>query len=99
MITRERRIEIKNRVQWLRDTLIPDLIESGTTATAEDFVFCCDAIDELMPRQEKTLDRQRAIHMLFGSGADTAMELAAFFDIDDDQIRAEQEAKDEADRS
>lgn len=88
MINHERRVEIKNRVMWLRDTLIPDLIESGTTATAEDFEFCCAAIEELLPRQETLLSRKQAVAILKGSGADTAMELAAFFDITDEEIEA-----------
>lgn len=94
MLGHERRIEIKNRIQWLRETLIPDLQESGKDATAEDFEFCCDAIEQLLPRQEKAVDRDQAIQMLIGSGADTAMALSEFFEIDDDDIaKAVEEAE------
>lgn len=48
--------EITGYVNWLHDTLIPDLVESGRENTAEDFVQCCEIIEQL----QKELSNERA---------------------------------------
>lgn len=56
--------EISDFVDFLRDTLIPDLHESGTEATAEDFAKCCDIIEQLQEEKnelERKADRARRL--------------------------------------
>ena len=48
--------EIKDHVDFLTNTLIPDLKESGTTATAEDFEKCVKIINQLSKYQAKATD-------------------------------------------
>lgn len=50
---RERDAKVAERVAWLRETLIPDLHESGSDATAEDFEMCCDFLDQYL--SERTI--------------------------------------------
>lgn len=41
--------QVKIYVQWLKDVLIPDLHESGTHETAEDFERCVEIIEARLP--------------------------------------------------
>jgi hypothetical protein len=55
--------EIRGHVEYLRDTLIPDLRVSGLDATADDFEKCCSIIDQLLP--EGMTDREAIIAQLW----------------------------------
>lgn len=39
---------MRDRIAWLRETLIPDLRDSGTDATADDFEMCATMIEQLL---------------------------------------------------
>ena len=44
--------EIDNHVSFLKDTLIPDLYDSGSDATAEDFETCVNMLEFLLDELE-----------------------------------------------
>lgn len=44
--------EIDNQVTFLKETLIPDLQDSGQTATADDFAMCVHMIEFLLGELE-----------------------------------------------
>lgn len=46
-LTAKEELELTSYIGWLEDTLIPDLHESGTDATAEDFERCVKWMREL----------------------------------------------------
>lgn len=63
-------------LEWLRTTLIPDLLESGSEATADDFVKLADMVEKYA-NEETRLQVQDETVQASGQSAEEAVDPAS----------------------